>query len=69
MRELVHPHNYRGVLTLTIAFIMASSATLIQKATVSHLVLYFPVELKIGACFWSTQGASYDAFLFIYLGT
>ena len=49
--ELVHPQQSRGGLTLPVAFIVASSATLMYNAAVSQLLLSEKVWLVNEGCF------------------
>ena len=53
--ELVHNHYSIWVLTLPVAFLVASSATLMQTAAVSHLILSDQVSLVNEGCLWSNK--------------
>ena len=56
MGALVHLQKYRGELNLDVEFIMYYSATLINRATVSHMVFSVPVRVGDDEHFWSIQG-------------
>ena len=59
MGELVHPQNYTGVLNLTVVFLIASSAILMNMAGVSHLVSLMPVGEGKDERLRSIQGDSW----------
>ena len=64
---LVQPWQLIGVLTLTVNFLVDSSATIIHTDAASHLELSSLVDMNIDACFWYNQGDLYAIFLFLCL--
>ena len=55
LEEWVHPHYSKGELTLPVALVLYSSATLMHTAAVFHLVFLVSVEEGNGELFWSIQ--------------
>ena len=65
---LVHPQKFSETLTPNIDFITSFPFTLIHTAALSHLVLYEPAGMSIGACFCSIRGSACANFFIYHLG-